>query len=117
MHFHNTDQYETRYKNLPRPLAGGGRVGARLDDEHLDLAVADAGLQQRQGGGRRRQRVGDQPAGYREDRGMTGTTKAVRSRIQKEEATLVGADRGHRLHGPPVVDDDAFDGTAGEANR
>ena len=48
---------------------------------------------------------------------MAGTTKAVRSRFQKEEATLVGTDRGHRLYSPPVVDDDALDGTTGEANR
>src|ERR1700737_1852514 len=48
---------------------------------------------------------------------MAGTTKAVRGRIQKEEATLVGADRGHRLYRPAVVDDDAFDGTAGETQR
>src|SRR6266851_2348596 len=48
---------------------------------------------------------------------MAGTTKAARGRVQKEEATLVGADRGHRLDGPAVVDDDAFDGTTREPNR
>src|SRR5690349_14851095 len=48
---------------------------------------------------------------------MTRATKAVRSRVQKEEATLVGADCRHRLYCPPVVDDDALDGTAGEPNR
>ena len=48
---------------------------------------------------------------------MAGTTKAVRSRIQKEEASLVGADRGHRLYRPAVVDDNTFDGTAGETQR
>src|SRR5712691_4506221 len=90
---------------------------APLDDQDLDLAVPHAGLQRRQVGRRRRELVGEQLAGHREDRRMAGTTKAVRSRVQKEEATLVGADRGHRLYCPPVVDDNALDGTTGEPNR
>src|SRR5260370_29777284 len=89
----------------------------KLDDEDLDLAVAYAGLQRRQVGRWRRELVRDQLAAHREDGGMTGATKAVGGRIQKEEAALVGADRGHRLYRPAVVDDDALDGTAGETHR
>src|SRR6202140_5823064 len=48
---------------------------------------------------------------------MAGATKAVGGRIQKEEAALVGADRGHRLYRPAVVDNDPLDVTAGETHR